>query len=130
MNVRALDNKNNEIMSFREKLLLLAMGVTGHRTYGSQQPVLPDDRNICAVKQMPLLSKFVIKSKVQNGKHIHSPKAIMLNAHRLEFSGSHPILAQMDGETILMQPEDFPAVMELTAPVIPLLKLGQQPILP
>jgi diacylglycerol kinase family enzyme len=123
MNVRALDNKNNEIMSFREKLLLLAMGVTGHRTYGSQQPVLPDDRNVCAVKQMPLLSKFALKGKVYKGKHVDSPKVIMLNAHRLEFTGNHPILAQMDGETVLLQPEDFPAAMELTAPVIPLLKM-------
>jgi hypothetical protein len=47
----------------------------------------------------------------------------MLNAHRLEFKCLYPILAQMDGETVLLQPEDFPAALELTAPVIPLLKV-------
>jgi hypothetical protein len=28
----------------------------------------------------------------------------------------------MDGETVLLQPEDFPAAIELTEPVIPVLK--------
>jgi len=40
----------------------------------------------------------------------------------VEFSGSYHILAQMDGETVLLQPEDFPAAIELTEPVIPVLK--------
>jgi len=121
--VRALDEQNREIISFNEKQLLLAMGVSGHRTYGSQQNILPDDRNVCAVRQMPVHRKLAIKMQVTKGRHINSPEAKLFNAHRVEFSGSHPILAQMDGETILLQPEDFPAAMELTAPVIPLLKM-------
>jgi len=123
MEVRALDDNNKEIKSFNEKLLLLAMGASGHRTYGSQQHILPDDRNVCGIKQMPLAKKLALKGKVLNGTHSDSPEVIMFNAQRLEFSCKHPILAQMDGETVLLQPEDFPAVMEITAPVIPLLKL-------
>ena len=123
LDVRALDQQNREILSFREKLLLLAMGVSGRRTYGSQQKILPDDRNVCGLRQMPLLRKMAIKSQVSKGTHTQSPEPRLFSAHRLEFTGSHPILAQMDGETILLQPEDFPAAMELTAPVIPLLKV-------
>jgi len=125
MNVRALDIKNQEIMSFKEKLLLLAMGVSGGRTYGSQQHILPDERNVCGIKQMSLFKKLAIKGKVRKGKHTDNPEVIIFNAHRLEFSGNYPILAQMDGETVLLQSDDFPAVMELTAPVIPLLKKGK-----
>jgi len=121
--VRALDGQNRETMFFSEKLLLLAMGVSGHRTYGSQQKILSDDRNVCGIKQMPLLRKLAIKGLVKRGEHTGSPEAVMLNAHRLEFKCLYPILAQMDGETVLLQPEDFPAAMELTAPVIPLLRL-------
>lgn len=33
INVRAFDNNNKEVISFKEKLLLLAMGVSGNRTY-------------------------------------------------------------------------------------------------
>ena len=123
LNVRALDQQNNEVLSFREKLLLLAMGISGRRTYGSQQKILPDDRNVCGLKQMPLLRKMAIKGQVAKGTHIESSEPLLFNAHRLEFSGSQSILAQMDGETVLLQPEDFPAAMELTAPVIPLLKM-------
>jgi hypothetical protein len=47
----------------------------------------------------------------------------MFNAHRIEFCGLYPILAQMDGESVLLKREDFPAVIELTEPVIPVLKL-------
>jgi diacylglycerol kinase family enzyme len=120
--VKAFDEQNREVLSFKEKLLLLAMGVSGHRTYGSQKKILPDERNVCAIKQMSLYRKIKIKNQVCKGTHAKSPESILFNAHRLEISGSHPILTQMDGETILMQPDDFPAILELTAPVIPLLK--------
>jgi len=125
LDVKAFDNKNKEILSFREKLLLMAMGASGHRSYGSQQKILPDDRNVSCLKQTSLFRKIIIKGQVSKGKHTNNPEIIMLNAHRLEFSGLHQILAQMDGETILLQPEDFPASMELTAPSISLLKMGQ-----
>ncbi|MDR1836115.1 MAG: diacylglycerol kinase [Treponema sp.] len=123
VDVRALDRQNSEVISFREKLLFLAMGVSGNRTYGSQQKILPDERNVCGIKQMPIFRKLAIKGQVAKGTHINSPEPRLFNAHRLEFSGSYPMLAQMDGETVLLQPEDFPAAMELTAPVIPLLKM-------
>jgi diacylglycerol kinase family enzyme len=106
----------------RDKLLLLAVGASGHRTYGAQKKILPDDRNVCALKQMPLLRKLALKDLFTTGKHIDKPEAILFNARRVEFSGSYPILAQMDGEAILLQPEDFPATIELTEPIIPVLK--------
>lgn len=124
MDVRSLDEQNREINSFREKLLLLAMGVSGFRTYGAQKRILPDARNVCAVKQMPIHRKLVIKNQVDKGTHVNNPEANLFNAHRLEITGSRSILAQMDGEAIPLQPEDFPAALELTAPVIPILKIN------
>ena len=123
LDMRALDAQGNEVRSFREKLLLLAVGASGHRTYGSQKKILPDERNVCAVKQMPLLRKLALKGLFSTGAHIDKPESILFNACRVEFSGSHPMLAQMDGETVLLQREDFPAAIELTEPVIPVLKL-------
>jgi diacylglycerol kinase family enzyme len=113
-----------ESRSFREKILLLALGASGRRTYGSQKKILPDDRNMCAMKQMPLLRKLALKGLFNTGGHIDKPETMMFNAHRVEISGEHPILAQMDGETVLLQKEDFPIVIELTNPVIPVLKFG------
>jgi len=113
---------DSDAIMLREKVLLLAVGASGHRTYGSQKKILPDDRNVCAVKQMSLFRKLALKGLFTTGKHIDKPETILFNARRVEFSGSYPILAQMDGEAILLQPDDFPAAIELTEPVIPVLK--------
>ncbi|MDR0465698.1 MAG: diacylglycerol kinase [Treponema sp.] len=125
INVKAFDENDKEVSSFKEKLLILVMGASGHRTYGSQHRILPDDRNVCAVKQMPLFQKLAVKSQITKGAHANNPRAIILSASRVEFTGLHPILAQMDGETVLLKPDDFPASLELTKPVIPLLKMDK-----
>jgi diacylglycerol kinase family enzyme len=124
LDVRALNGgEGGEVIrSFREKILLLAVGISGRRTYGSQKKILPDDRNVCALRQMPLLRKLALKGLFATGGHIDKSESILFNARRVEFSGEYPILAQMDGETVLLQREDFPAVIELTEAVIPVLK--------
>jgi len=122
MEVKAYDDNGKEIKSFQEKVLLCAMGASGHRSYGSNNMILPDDRNVCVVKQMSLFRKIALKGLFITGKHIDKDESILFNARRIIFSGLHPILAQMDGETTLLEKTDFPAVIELTAPVIPVLK--------
>jgi diacylglycerol kinase family enzyme len=122
MEVRALDEKGRELRSLKETALLLAVGESGHRTYGSHKKILPDDRNVCLVRQMPLLRKVALKGLFTTGEHVTKPESLLFSAARVEFSGRYPILAQMDGETVLLQPEDFPAAIELSEPVIPILK--------
>jgi diacylglycerol kinase family enzyme len=122
MDVRAFDAEGAELRAFREKILLLAVGISGHRTYGSQKNILPDDRNVCAVKQMPLFRKVALKGLFTTGRHADKPETLLFSAGRVEFSGEHPILAQMDGETVLLDTADFPASIELTDPVTPVLR--------
>jgi diacylglycerol kinase family enzyme len=122
MDVRAFDGTGRVVESFREPLLLLAVGASGYRTYGSRKRILPDARNVCGVKQMPLLRKVALKGLFTTGEHVDKPESILFTADRVEFRGEYPILAQMDGETVLLTPEDFPAVIELTEPAIPVLK--------
>jgi diacylglycerol kinase family enzyme len=122
LEVRAFDEAGRECAAFREKVLLLAVGAGGYRTYGSQKKILPDSRNVCAVRQMSLWRKIALKGLFTTGEHIHSPEVRLFNARRVEFRGDYPLLAQMDGETVLLTPEDFPAVIELTGPLIPVLK--------
>jgi len=121
MDVRSLDEKKREVKSFREKVLLLAVGESGKRTYGSHKWILPDDRNVCVMRQMPVFRKLALKGLFNTGGHIDKPEAILWNAHAVEFSARCPILAQMDGETVLLEKNDFPAVIELTEPVIPII---------
>ncbi|MDR1566192.1 MAG: diacylglycerol kinase [Treponema sp.] len=122
MEVRALDKEGRGVEAFREKVLLLAVGESGCRTYGSHKRILPDSRNVCMVRQMPLLRKVALKGLFTTGEHINKPESLLFSANRIEFKGENPILAQMDGETVLLQPGDFPAAIELTEPVIPILK--------
>jgi diacylglycerol kinase family enzyme len=121
MDVSIYDEAGRQAESFNEKVLLLAVGATGHRSYGSNKRILPDDRNVCVVEQMSLFRKVALKGLFTTGEHIHKPESKLFNAHRVEFRGENPILAQMDGETVLLKPEDFPAAIELTELAIPVL---------
>jgi diacylglycerol kinase family enzyme len=125
LDVRVLDGEGREVPGgkFRRDILLLAVGASGRRTYGSRKKILPDDRNVCALNQMPLTRKLALKGLFNYGTHVDKPEAVLFNASRVEFSGLYPILAQMDGETVLLRPEDFPAAIELSPPMIPVLKL-------
>jgi diacylglycerol kinase family enzyme len=123
MEVKGFDSKGADKQSFREKVLLCAMGASGRRSYGSHKMILPDERNVCIMKQMPLFRKIALKGLFYTGTHIDKPEAILFSAHRISVSGEYPILAQMDGETILLTKEDFPAVIELTEPIIPVLRV-------
>ena len=122
LDLRSRDEKGKEVMALREKLLLLAVGESGRRSYGSHKWILPDERNICALKQMSVFRKIALKGLFNYGTHIAEPEAILWNAFTIEFSSQYPILAQMDGETVLLEEKDFPAKIELTEPVIPILK--------
>ena len=122
MDVRARDEEGKEVKALREKILLLAVGESGKRTYGSHKWILPDERNVCALKQMPLIRKLALKGLFAYGTHINKPEAILWNAQAVEFTSQYPLLAQMDGETVLLNEEDFPAIIELTEPIIPILK--------
>ncbi|MDR2072745.1 MAG: hypothetical protein LBP60_04850 [Spirochaetaceae bacterium] len=115
--------EGKEQIRIQEKILLCAMGVSGRRSYGSHKMILPDERNVCAVKQMPLWRKIALKGLFTTGAHVDKNESILFNADRIELRGEYPVLAQMDGETVLLEPGDFPAVIELTGPVIPVLRL-------
>jgi diacylglycerol kinase family enzyme len=116
MNVTSADS-----ITLNEKLLLIAMGESGRRCYGSQNWILPDDRNVCAIRQMPLLRKLALKGLFSKGTHADKKEAILWNSSRVEIKSQYPLLAQMDGETVLLEENDFPAVIELTEPVINIL---------
>jgi diacylglycerol kinase family enzyme len=119
--VRAFD-KGKEVISLHESALLTAVGESGHRTYGSHKHILPDDRNVCFLKQMSLFKKVVFKERFNTGSHVGQPEAILFNADKIEFRYDYPILAQMDGETVRLEPEDFPVSISLSDSVIPTLK--------
>ncbi len=122
MDIRAFDKQGKSVLTLHEPVLLTAVGESGHRTYGSHKHILPDDRNVCILRQMSLLRKVSFKERFSTGSHVGQPEAILLDADKIEFRYDYPILAQMDGETVLLEPRDFPVSITLSDPVIPVLK--------
>ncbi|MCL2093125.1 MAG: diacylglycerol kinase [Treponema sp.] len=123
LDVRSRDAQGKETLAFKEKLLLVAMGESGRRSYGAHKWILPDERNVCAITQMPLHRKIALKGLLAYGTHMDHKEALLWNAHGLEIYSEHPMLAQMDGETASLGKEDFPVNISLSEPVIPILKL-------
>lgn len=124
MRIEAFDTHGKTINRFERALLLLAFGISGHRTYGAGIAILPDDNNVCGVEEMPLLKKLKLKKLFTTGQHSTLPEAHMLSAAKLVIQYSEPILAQMDGEPVLLDREDFPISLALTEPRIPTLRLA------
>ncbi|MDR1867931.1 MAG: diacylglycerol kinase [Treponema sp.] len=119
MDVEVFDESHKLIDSFSRSVLLLAVGATGYRTYGSHKWILPDERNVCVLNQMSLLRKLKLKEYFNTGMHVFEKESALFTAHTVRFRGRYPILAQMDGETTLLNPEDFPASISLTEALIP-----------
>lgn len=95
------------------KVMLLAMGVSGNRTYGDHIRVLPGAENVCVVRSAGLRETFALKAKLLEGTHVHEPQVFTCNASEVtvEYRGRIPI--QFDGEAFWLEPRDFPLHLEI-----------------
>ncbi len=92
---------------------LVAMGVTGYRTYGDHMRVLPGKENVCVLGTANLLDKFRMKSLFYAGRHVEEEITTMYSAEEMviEYDGTLPL--QMDGEAMWLRREDFPLRMKI-----------------
>lgn len=118
MTIAAYAADGTRLSDHRGQFLLVAMGISGHRTYGSNKPILPDQDNVCAIRQMPLLRKLALKGPMSSGKIRSFPEAALFSAEILEIGYADRILVQMDGEAELLVADDFPLRIEKTGPLI------------
>ena len=95
------------------RVMLLALGVTGNRTYGDHIRILPDSRNLCMVHQAGLLQKFAMKKKLLRGEHVNETHTVMGQTERVELHYPGKLPLQVDGEALWLHREDFPVTMEL-----------------
>jgi diacylglycerol kinase family enzyme len=113
MTVAAWSADGKEVRSFERDCLLMAMGSSGRRQYGSNKPILPDDDNVCFISQMSLLRKLVLKGPIQEGRHRGLPEVDLFQADRLRINYGGALLFQADGEVTRLEAIDFPLEMEL-----------------
>ncbi|OHE62325.1 MAG: hypothetical protein A2413_09070 [Treponema sp. RIFOXYC1_FULL_61_9] len=117
MGVRAMDAAGTVVAEFERECLLLAVGASGNRQYGSNKPILPDEDNACAVFQMSLFKKLYYKDRIAAGKHRGLDVARLFSGERFEVTYFKPVLSQRDGEVTELGARDFPLVYELTEPI-------------
>lgn len=113
LGLKAFSAGGEPVREFRRRLLLLAIGASGNRQYGSNKSILPDENNVCAVSQMPLLRKLAVKGPLQSGGHKAFPEVELFSARRLVLDYADRILFQADGEITRFDAPDFPLTMEL-----------------
>lgn len=107
-----------ERFTINGKFLLLAVGADGRRTYGSHQLILPDENNVCLIEKMSLLRKIKLKTPIVSGEHKKFPEVILAQSSELTVYYDETILMQMDGESVKLEPEDFPLHIRVSEPIL------------
>jgi diacylglycerol kinase family enzyme len=101
---------------------LVALGATGHRTYGDHMAVLPGEENLCVIAQTGLLDKLRMKGLFYRGAHIHQPITEMYRATAVTFNYNGRMPLQFDGEARWLDTEDFPVRMSIEAGAVSVLE--------
>lgn len=114
------------IKTYNTPIEFCLLGVSGHRTYGSNHKILPNTDNFCMAPHINMIKKMLIKNLFDNGDHVDSPYVSMHQAHKITINGSQDILVQMDGEVHLITPSCYPLHMERTKPIIRIIELDSE----
>ncbi len=127
MFVEVLDDKDQELRTIDSPLEFCLLGVSGHRTYGSNHKILPADDTFCATMKMSLFQKLKYLKSFETGEHVNCPLSLFSKAHKIRIAYNEYILVQMDGEVHLLHPKQFPLTMERTEPVIKIIECDDAP---
>ena len=122
-------DKNDELIGQHNQGISFALlGASGYRTYGSGQKILPDNRSVCITQAMSIFTKLQLKKKFVTGMHTASSKAFFADGTKLVINSDQYILVQMDGEVHLVNPCQYPLIMEQTDPIIKIIECDNAPI--
>lgn len=121
-------DQNNQLIEKQEKAVEFALlGVSGHRQYGSNYPILPHEENFCSVEKMSLIRKLKVKPSFNDGSHYDQSYTQFVKCEKIKINYNKNILVQMDGEVHLLQKDQFPLIMERTEPIIRIIECDDAP---
>ncbi len=98
--------------------LLLALGISGRRTYGDGKRVLPGDENFCAMRNTTLRRRLALRKTFYAGGHVYEPEAVVRSARSCEIDYHGKIPVQFDGEALWLNQSSFPITMEVVGNVL------------
>jgi diacylglycerol kinase family enzyme len=101
---------------------LVAVGISGGRTYGGHIPVLPENENVCVIDAMGIFDKLQSKKLLYKGLHGQMAKTRFFSATQVDFNYDGTIPMQLDGEFWWLAPEDFPLCIKVLSPRIKVLR--------
>ena len=127
MKITVFDKNGEQIDVVESAVEFCLLGVSGHRTYGSNHKILPTDETFCTVKKMGLIKKLIQKNTFTDGTHAGKPTTVLRTASKIRVDYNQDILVQMDGEVHLLQPAQYPLFMEHTEPVIRIIECNDAP---
>jgi diacylglycerol kinase family enzyme len=113
MRLKAWNEAGEMTRDDERERLLVAMGASGHRQYGSNKKILPGSDNCISVSQTGFLRKLLAKGPIENGHHEGVPEVQHFDARKIEIDFRDTILLQCDGETHMLAGCDFPMTMDL-----------------
>jgi len=101
-----------EVNRWVDQFLFVAMGTSGHRTYGAKKKILPDDDNLCMAHRVSFLTKLAYRQPVYLGTHRGLPGIEFSRGDELHVAQEGARLPlQLDGEVFWLEPGDFPVTM-------------------
>jgi len=102
------DGDGREVDEGEAVRILIAMGVSGRRTYGDHMRVLPGEENVCVLGTAGLRDKLRMKRLFYEGRHVDEPLTRMYRAEELTITYDRALPLQLDGEAEWVRPEAFP----------------------
>ncbi len=105
-------NRGRLVLDSELPRLLVAMGASGNRYYGSHKSILPNEHNCIAISQTSLFRKLILKGSIEHGKHDHIRELTHFTADKLQIDYHESIPLQCDGETTILAKCDFPLEIE------------------
>ncbi len=96
---------------WQNRYALVAFGVSGHRRYGGDKPILPLDENLVAIELPGFLGRIKLKQHVYHGTHVHDPEVRLdiMDSMRIDCHERMPF--QFDGESLWLEPDAFPVTV-------------------
>ena len=116
--VEFFDENDSKVDELTEPITLIAVGASGNRVYGGGHKVLPNENNVCIAPKITLARLIRDNHQFVDGSFVGTDLASLHSAEKIRINYDKAILVQADGEVVMLCKEDFPLVVEKTAPCI------------
>ncbi|MFP4510002.1 MAG: diacylglycerol/lipid kinase family protein [Spirochaetaceae bacterium] len=95
----------------QQQYALVAFGVSGHRRYGGDKPILPQHENLVAIELPGFFGRIKLKRHVYRGTHVHDPEVHLDSMAAMVIECEDRLPFQFDGESMWLEPAAFPVTV-------------------